>query len=130
MKILKLTTFKLFKFMFYVGQVYAGLAGFFFCELGNLSVHLALRNLRPEGSKVDTVHLALRNLRPEGSKVGTVHLALRNLRPEGCKVGTVHLALRNLRPEGSKVGTSAFGPKERDVFFLLKKTITFFVLSF
>lgn len=35
-----------------INQVYAGLAGFFFCELGNLSVHLALRNLRPEGSKV------------------------------------------------------------------------------
>ncbi|XP_075257915.1 very-long-chain enoyl-CoA reductase-like [Convolutriloba macropyga] len=33
-------------------QVYAGLAGFIFNELGNLSIHVALRNLRPEGSKV------------------------------------------------------------------------------
>ncbi len=33
-------------------QVYAGLAAFIFNELGNLSIHLALRNLRPAGSKV------------------------------------------------------------------------------
>lgn len=35
-----------------MNQVYAGLAGFCLCELGNFSIHLALRNLRPEGSKV------------------------------------------------------------------------------
>merc|ERR1712215_391450 len=33
-------------------QVYAGLAAFAFCELGNFSVHWALRCLRPAGSKV------------------------------------------------------------------------------
>lgn len=33
-------------------QMYVGLAAFGFCELGNLSIHLLLRNLRPEGSKV------------------------------------------------------------------------------
>lgn len=33
-------------------QVYLGLAAFVFCELGNLSIHIALRMLRPEGSKV------------------------------------------------------------------------------
>lgn len=33
-------------------QVYAAIAMFIFNELGNLSVHVALRNLRPEGSKV------------------------------------------------------------------------------
>lgn len=33
-------------------QVYLSLALFAFNELGNLSVHIALRNLRPEGSKV------------------------------------------------------------------------------
>ena len=32
-------------------QIYAGLAGFLFSELGNLSIHLALRDLRPAGSK-------------------------------------------------------------------------------
>lgn len=29
----------------------AGAAGFFVCELGNLSIHLALRNLRSDGSR-------------------------------------------------------------------------------
>ena len=33
-------------------QVYLGLAGFLLCELGNFSVHWALRCLRPAGSKV------------------------------------------------------------------------------
>lgn len=33
-------------------QIYLGLAGFIFNELGNYSIHMALRNLRPEGSKV------------------------------------------------------------------------------
>ncbi|KAK2159828.1 hypothetical protein LSH36_145g04076 [Paralvinella palmiformis] len=32
-------------------QVYGGLAGFVLCELGNFSVHIALRNLRPPGTK-------------------------------------------------------------------------------
>lgn len=32
-------------------QIYIGLAGFVFCELGNMSIHIALRNLRPAGSK-------------------------------------------------------------------------------
>lgn len=31
---------------------YVGLAGFIFCELGNLSIHLLFKNLRPPGSKV------------------------------------------------------------------------------
>lgn len=33
-------------------QMYTALAAFIFCELGNLSIHVALRNLRPAGSKV------------------------------------------------------------------------------
>ncbi|XP_067679164.1 very-long-chain enoyl-CoA reductase-like [Haliotis asinina] len=33
-------------------QIYGSLAAFVFAELGNLSIHLALRNLRPAGSKV------------------------------------------------------------------------------
>lgn len=32
--------------------VYVGLAGFILCELGNLSIHLLLKNLRPPGTKV------------------------------------------------------------------------------
>jgi very-long-chain enoyl-CoA reductase len=32
-------------------QVYIGLTTFCLCELGNLSIHVALRNLRPAGSK-------------------------------------------------------------------------------
>lgn len=31
-------------------QIYTGLAMFIFCELGNLSIHLAFKNLRPAGS--------------------------------------------------------------------------------
>lgn len=37
---------------FGTNQVYLGLAAFVFNELGNFSIHVALRNLRPEGSKV------------------------------------------------------------------------------
>lgn len=33
-------------------QVYAALAGFVVCELGNLSIHLNLRNLRPPGTTI------------------------------------------------------------------------------
>jgi len=43
-------------------QLYAGLAAFTFCELGNLSCHLALRWLRPPGSTVRSIphpHAAL-----------------------------------------------------------------------
>ena len=32
-------------------QVYSGLSAFLLCELGNLSIHLLLRNLRPAGTK-------------------------------------------------------------------------------
>jgi len=32
-------------------QVYGALLGFIFCELGNFSIHIALKNLRPAGSK-------------------------------------------------------------------------------
>jgi len=32
-------------------QVYAALAGFLFCELGNFSIHVLFRNLRPAGTK-------------------------------------------------------------------------------
>lgn len=32
--------------------VYVGLAGFTICELGNLSIHILLKNLRPPGTKV------------------------------------------------------------------------------
>jgi very-long-chain enoyl-CoA reductase len=34
-----------------INQVYAGLAGFVLGELGNFSIHVALRNLRPPGTK-------------------------------------------------------------------------------
>lgn len=33
-------------------QIYGGLAAFILCELGNLSIHLAFKNMRPAGSKV------------------------------------------------------------------------------
>lgn len=33
-------------------QLYIGLGGFALCELGNLSTHIALRNLRPAGTRV------------------------------------------------------------------------------
>ncbi|XP_044740823.1 very-long-chain enoyl-CoA reductase [Chrysoperla carnea] len=32
--------------------IYGGLLGFVFCEVGNFSIHIALRNLRPAGSTV------------------------------------------------------------------------------
>jgi len=35
-----------------MSQVYAGLGAFIFCEIGNLSIHILQRNLRPAGSKV------------------------------------------------------------------------------
>lgn len=38
--------------MFGNAQIYAGLAAFIINEFGNLSIHLALRDLRPAGSKV------------------------------------------------------------------------------
>jgi very-long-chain enoyl-CoA reductase len=37
--------------VFGVTQLYAGLALFTLCELGNFSIHVALRNLRPPGTK-------------------------------------------------------------------------------
>jgi len=42
-------------------QMYAGLGGFLVCELGNLSIHLLLRNLRPEGSKVRKIPMPTAN---------------------------------------------------------------------
>lgn len=39
-------------------QVYGALAAFLFCEIGNLSVHIALRNLRPPGTKVRKIPVA------------------------------------------------------------------------
>ncbi|XP_023167065.2 very-long-chain enoyl-CoA reductase [Drosophila hydei] len=38
--------------------VYAALAAFALCELGNFSVHIALRNLRPPGTKVRKIPVA------------------------------------------------------------------------
>ncbi|XP_054712046.1 probable very-long-chain enoyl-CoA reductase art-1 [Uloborus diversus] len=42
-------------------QVYGGLAAFIFAELGNLSIHLALRNLRPAGSTERNIPVATSN---------------------------------------------------------------------
>lgn len=42
-------------------QIYLGLAGFIFNELGNFSVHVALRNLRPPGSKARKIPLPTSN---------------------------------------------------------------------
>lgn len=42
-------------------QVYAGLAAFGVCELGNLSIHVALRNLRPAGSTVRKIPVPTSN---------------------------------------------------------------------
>ncbi|CAD7088720.1 unnamed protein product [Hermetia illucens] len=42
-------------------QVFAGLAAFLLCELGNFSIHVNLRNLRPPGSKVRKIP------RPDGN---------------------------------------------------------------
>lgn len=47
--------------MFGSTQVYIGLFGFLFNELGNLSIHLALRDLRPAGSKVRKIPLPTSN---------------------------------------------------------------------
>ncbi|XP_063221579.1 probable very-long-chain enoyl-CoA reductase art-1 [Bacillus rossius redtenbacheri] len=42
-------------------QIYCGLAGFILCELGNLSIHVTLRNLRPAGTSVRKVPVATSN---------------------------------------------------------------------
>ena len=42
-------------------QVYAGLAGFLLCEMGNFSIHWALRCLRPAGSKVRKIPVSTGN---------------------------------------------------------------------
>ena len=42
-------------------QVYASLFGFAFCQLGNYSTHVALRDLRPEGSKERKIPYAAAN---------------------------------------------------------------------
>jgi len=42
-------------------QVYGSLAAFLLCELGNLSIHVALRNLRPPGTKVRKIPVATSN---------------------------------------------------------------------
>uniref|UniRef100_A0A2P2I6F1 Very-long-chain enoyl-CoA reductase art-1 n=2 Tax=Hirondellea gigas TaxID=1518452 RepID=A0A2P2I6F1_9CRUS len=42
-------------------QIYCGLAAFTFCELGNLSIHWALRQLRPPGSKVRKIPFSTSN---------------------------------------------------------------------
>ena len=42
-------------------QVYSSLAAFSLCQLGNFSIHLLLRNLRPAGSKVRKIP------RPDGN---------------------------------------------------------------
>lgn len=42
-------------------QIYSALAGFVLCELGNLSIHLALRNLRPAGSTERKIPVATSN---------------------------------------------------------------------
>ena len=55
-------------------QVYVGLACFVFNELGNLSIHLALRNLRPAGSKVRKIPFPTGN--PFTTLFRLVHLSL------------------------------------------------------
>jgi len=42
-------------------QIYAALAGFIISELGNLSIHVALRNLRPPGTTVRKIPVATSN---------------------------------------------------------------------
>jgi len=42
-------------------QLYVGLGGFALCELGNFSIHILFRNLRPEGSKVRKIPYASSN---------------------------------------------------------------------
>uniref|UniRef100_V5HCU2 Putative steroid reductase required for elongation of the very long chain fatty acids n=2 Tax=Ixodes ricinus TaxID=34613 RepID=V5HCU2_IXORI len=41
--------------------MYVGLAAFLFAELGNLSIHIALRNLRPPGTKERKIPVATAN---------------------------------------------------------------------
>ncbi|XP_076234206.1 very-long-chain enoyl-CoA reductase [Calliopsis andreniformis] len=43
-------------------QFYVGVAMFTLCEVGNLSVHLALRNLRPAGSTVRKIPVPTKNI--------------------------------------------------------------------
>ena len=42
-------------------QIYVALFFFMFCELGNFSIHIALKNLRPAGSKVRKIPLPTNN---------------------------------------------------------------------
>lgn len=42
-------------------QVYGALIAFIICELGNLSIHIALRNLRPPGTTVRKIPIATSN---------------------------------------------------------------------
>ncbi|MFH4973503.1 hypothetical protein AB6A40_000212 [Gnathostoma spinigerum] len=42
-------------------QVFGALAAFIFCEMGNLSIHLLLRNLRPPGTKIRKVPIPNKN---------------------------------------------------------------------
>jgi len=42
-------------------QVYGGLASFLFAELGNFSIHMLFRNLRPAGSKVRKIPMETSN---------------------------------------------------------------------
>ncbi|XP_014245402.1 probable very-long-chain enoyl-CoA reductase art-1 [Cimex lectularius] len=44
------------------GQVFAGLVGFLLSEVGNLSIHVALRDLRPPGTKERKIPVATGNL--------------------------------------------------------------------
>jgi very-long-chain enoyl-CoA reductase len=47
--------------MYGSAQIFAGLGAMIFCEVGNLSVHVALRNLRPAGSKERKIPYATSN---------------------------------------------------------------------
>lgn len=42
-------------------QIFLGLTGFLLSELGNYSIHIAFRNLRPEGSKERKIPLPTSN---------------------------------------------------------------------
>lgn len=42
-------------------QIYVALAAFMFCELGNLSIHLAFKNLRPSGTTQRKIPIATGN---------------------------------------------------------------------
>lgn len=47
--------------MFKDAQIYAGLLGFLFSELGNFSIHIALRNLRPPGTTARKIPMPTSN---------------------------------------------------------------------